>query len=471
MLHKKTIFIISISIISLILLIIIIVNLFSSSNQLPYLITLPLQSSSSFSDISSLLKNNIKTIITASDKKQEIDLFLIPTDYSFFITQQDIFFKNNDNSKINKFSKNFYDYEYSNTIKLLTERQKAVFTQYGFARKAEENFFLCDKDSCDENSLVLKQFKFMLAEDPYDKVSGGIGLNPSDYGENEATNFFNELFRRDYIKNKVWYINYNKKKDNKDLIIGKMPYEVNDKFDKNDFTFFDVKERSWELEMLNIIIGEEDDENQENYIKEKNFVFTQDSSLILGPYEYYQKIKNKFFSKYFSDKQCSERIYESSKLNEYLYLYCSSDISLNDFPPLTIDINNYYKLELTSEDLFVDNGQNLIFLIFTTKEERYSGKWLIGEPFLKKYMPVYDQGHSKIGFYDVMIKSKNSYRAIAIVGFIFFIICSAVLVYLSLYLYRKYKNKKIRQAAMEMRIEEISSKLVEKQAENKDINN
>jgi sensor histidine kinase regulating citrate/malate metabolism len=86
-------------------------------------------------------------------------------------------------------------------------------------------------------------------------------------------------------------------------------------------------------------------------------------------------------------------------------------------------------------------------------------------------MPVYDQGHSKIGFYDVMIKSKNSYRAIAIVGFIFFIICSAVLVYLSLYLYRKYKNKKIRQAAMEMRIEEISSKLVEKQAENKDINN
>ena len=32
-------------------------------------------------------------------------------------------------------------------------------------------------------------------------------------------------------------------------------------------------------------------------------------------------------------------------------------------------------------------------------------------------------------------------------------------------------SKKIRQAAMEMRIEEISSKLVEKQAENKDINN
>ena len=470
MLHKKTIFIISISIISLILLIIIIVNIFSSSNRLPYLITLPLQSSSSFSDISSLLKNNIKTTITASDKKQEIDLFLIPSDYSFFITQQDILFKNNDNSKINKYSKNFYDYEYSNSIKLLTERQKAVFTQYGFARKAEENFLLCDKDSCDENSLELKQFKFMLAEDPYDKISGGIGLNPSDFGENEATNFFNELYKRDYIKNKVWYINYHKKKDKKDLIIGKMPYEVSDKFDKTDFTFFDVKNKNWELEMLNIIIGEEDGENQDNFIKEKHFVFTQDSSLILGPYEYYQKIKNKFFSKYFTDKKCSESIYESSKYNEYLYLSCNSDISISDFPPLTIDINNYYKLELTSKDLFAESDNNLIFLIITNKEEGYSGKWFIGEPFLKKYKPVYDQGHSKIGFYEVMLKSKNKYRAVAIIGFIFFLICSAVLVYLCLYLFRKHKNKKIRQAAMEMRIEEISSKLVEKQAENKDIN-
>ena len=472
MIHKKTIFILLGSLIFIILIILMFVYLFSSNNYIPHLINLPLQTSSSFSDISSLLKNNIRTTITVSDKKQEIDLFLLPSDYSFFLTQQDILFKNNDNTRINKFSKNFYDFEYSNTIKIISDKKKISFAQYNMAKTAEENFILCDKDTCNENSLELKQFKFMLAEDPYDKISGGIGLSPISFIRNEAVNFFNELYEKNYINNKVWYINYDKKNDKRNLIIGKMPYEVDDKFDKNDYIFFDVKDKGLEFEMLNIIIGDDNnDDNQENIIKEKNFVLTPDSSLIYGPYEYYKKIKSIFFSKYFTERKCIENIYESSTLVEYLYLTCNNDISLNDFPPLTIVINKNFKLELTSEDLFTKNNENLFFLFITNREERYSGKWYVGEPFLKKYLPVYDQGKEKIGFYKVIIKYKTSYRIIATVGFIFFIICMGVLVYLGLYLYRKYKNKKIRKAALEMRIEEISSKLVEKNAGNNDKNN
>ena len=462
MFHKKTIFIISFFLTFLIILIIILVSIFSSNNNssLPYLITLPLKSSSVNSDITSLLKNNIKTTITISDKNQEIDLFLIPTDFTLFITQQDILFKNNDNSQINKYSNNFYDYEYSSTCKILTQREKISFTQYSFARKAQDNFILCNKDLCKENSLKLNDFKFMLVEDPYDKVSGGIGLSFNNIRENEDMNFFNELYQRDFIRNNIWYINYNKKNDEKNLIIGKMPYEVDDDFDENDFTFFDIKDKGWELEMLNIIIGNDED-NKDNYIKEKNFVFYQDSSLIYGPYEYYQKIKQKFFSKYFQSKQCIEHMFEF-KLTEYLYISCNSDISLSKFPPLNIDINNYFKFELTKEDLFIKEKKKILFLFITNKEERYSGKWYIGEPFLKKYMPVYDQGQKKIGFYKIIVRNKNKYKILGIIGFIFFSICCLILIYLLLYLYRKYRNKKIRKAAMEMRIEEISSRLVKK---------
>ena len=78
MIHKKTIFILLGSLIFIILIILMFVYLFSSNNYIPHLINLPLQTSSSFSDISSLLKNNIRTTITVSDKKQEIDLFLLP---------------------------------------------------------------------------------------------------------------------------------------------------------------------------------------------------------------------------------------------------------------------------------------------------------------------------------------------------------------------------------------------------------
>ena len=463
-LSRKTIIIISISVISFILILILIISLASSKNNLPNMISLPLKTSHSYNDLSSLLKNNIKTTITISDKNQEIDLFLSPNDYNLFITQQDILFKNFDNSQINKFSKNFYDYEFSSSIKLLSERTKYSFSQYNFARKAQENFNLCEKNSCTENSIKLIDFKFLLAEDPYDKISGGIGLSPSYTFENEVANIFDELYEGKYINKKVWYINYDND-DDKKLIIGKYPYEVDDSFQDIDFTFFDVKGRDWGFEMLNIIIGNDNKENSDNYIKEKNFAFNPDSSLIYGPYEYYQKIKNIFFIKYLSENKCSENIFEI-QLIEYLSLTCDSDISLSNFPPLMIDINNYFKFELTQKDLFFKNGNKQIFLFVTNKIERYSGRWFMGEPFLKKYKPIYNQGESKIGFYNVIVKNQKTYRILGILGFIFFIICTGITIYLCFYLFRKYRNKKIRRAAMEMRIEEISNKLVTKQNEN-----
>ena len=469
MLHKRAIVIISISSISLIILIIVLLVTLNSSNKnnSSNLIILPLQKSSSLSDISSLLKNNIKTTITISDKKQELDLFLIPDDYTLFITQQDIFFKNNDNSQINKFSKNFYDYEYSQSIKILTKREKISFAHYSFARKAQENFILCEKNLINENSVKLNEFKFMLVEDPYDKISGGLGLAPpASFEEIDDTNFCNGLYKDKFISKKIWYINY----DKNNLIIGKNPYDVENKYEKADFNFFEIKKNNWQLEMIKITIGD-DDENEENLIKEKNFIFAPDSSLIYGPYEYYEKIKTIFFTQYFRDKKCSEHILED-KLVEYLYLSCNSDISLSNFPPLEIDINKNFKFELTSDDLFIKNDQNILFLFITNKEKSYSRNWYMGEPFLKKYMPVYNQEEKKIGFYNLILKYKSSYRILGIIGFIFFIIFSAILTYLILYLYRKHRNKKIRRAAQEMKNEEITNKFItENQDEQKNEQN
>ena len=111
MLHKKTIFVILISIISLILVIYLISLIFSSGTNSSNVIILPLQSSTNINDMSSLFNNNLRTTIKASDKNTEVDLFLLSQDFSFFITQKDIFFDNYDKSEINKYSNNFYDYK------------------------------------------------------------------------------------------------------------------------------------------------------------------------------------------------------------------------------------------------------------------------------------------------------------------------------------------------------------------------
>ena len=460
MLHKKTIFLILISLLFLILVIYLLSLIFSSGTNSSHVIILPLQSSTNINDLSSLFNNNLRTTIKASDKNTEVDLFLLSQDFSFFITQKDIFFDNYDKSEINIYSNNFYDYKLSSSIKILSNRTQTTFTKYKYGRQAEEDFALCN-NNCDKNTINLKQFTFMLVEDPYDGVSGGIGLAPNEFIADGAFNLFNELYREKYIKSPVWYIDYHNEGEKK-LIIGKLPYEYSNDYSEDEFEFVNAgtKGALWELEMTKIKIGyEENDENNDNIINDRLFVFRHEYSLIYGPPDYYKKIKNIYFNKYLSN-QCSENTitYQSTK---YLYISCNEDISLEDFPPLVIDISNSLKFELTYEDMFMKDNGKILFLFVTDKKERYfNGKWHIGEPFLKKYMPIYNQKERKMGFYELIKKQKKSYKAAGIVGFIFLIASIGVAIYLSLFLFKRYRKRKIRRAAMEMKIEEISSKLI-----------
>ena len=471
MLQKRTILIIVISLIAIAYIIYLICVMSSSSSNLSHTAILQLQSTTSFSDLSTFFNNNLRTTITVSDKNQEVDLFFSSTDFSFFITQQDIFFNNNENSKINKFSNNFYNYEISSSIKIKSERTQTYFTNYKFGRKAEESFALCSENNCDKNSIKMNNFNFMLVEDPFEKVSGGIGLSPHEFVGDGAINLFNELYRKNYIKNNVWYIEYDENGDKK-LIIGKFPNEVNKKYKFNNFDFFkiDNKGSAWQLQMIKISIGENDNNNDEdnndNIIKYRNIEFKHEFSLIYGPPDYYKKIKNIFFNKYLNNK-CVENTF-TYQLIDYLYITCDEDISLKDFPPLIMDINKNIGFELTYDDLFMKNNGKILFLFFSNKIEKYfNEKWYMGEPFLKKYMTVYNQKELKIGFYGLNKKSKGNYRVAGILGSIFLFISIAIIIYLCLFLFRKYRNRKIRRAALEMKIEEISSKFISNKNENK----
>jgi hypothetical protein len=366
----------------------------SSNIILSNVVILPLQSTTSILDLSSLINNNLRTTITISDKKQEVDLFLSSNDFSFFITQQDIFFENNDNSKINKLANNFYDYEFSSSIEILSDRTQMVFTNYRFARKAKENFALCSKNNCNQNSINMEGFYFMLAEDPVNKASGGIGLGLNEYIGDGAINLFNELYRRKYIENNVWYIDYNKN-DEKKLVIGKYPYDVDKKYKKEDFEFVELENKGnfWELIMMKITIGYVDEykeDSQDNILRDKNIQFLQEYSIIYGSPEYYNRIKNIFFNKYLNN-QCIEKTF-NHQLTDYLYIVCNEDVSLKDFPPLVFYINKNLRLELTYNDLFMKSDGQILFLLISNKIEKYfNGKWYIGEPLLRKYMPVYNQ--------------------------------------------------------------------------------
>ena len=442
--------------------------MFSSSGAVSNLISLQLQSVPLSSDISALFNNNLRTTIKASDKNQDVDLFLLSQDYSFFITQNDKFFENNDNSKINKYSNNFYNYQFSSSLHILSNRTKAAFTKYKFASKAEENFIFCGENKCEKNSINVKNLNFMLAEDPFDKISGGIGLAPLKFIFQGEVNLFNELYNEKYINYPVWFIDY-EENGVKKLVIGKFPYEINHNLNQDNYEFVTIADNGnlWEVKAVKIQIGYDHDNDEEYIIKEKLMIFEPESSSVYGPREYYIKIKNIFFAKFFSNNKCKENTYNHQS-TEYLYISCDDDLSLKDFPPLVIDINNNIRAELTYEDLFIKNNGQILFLFVTDKIEKYSNdKWYMGDPFLKKYKPVYNQKNYKIGFYEVIKKNRTGTKFEAIFSFVIFSITIFVVIYLCLYIFRKYRNRKIRKAALEMKIEEISSKLILNNTENK----
>ena len=85
--------------------------------------------------------------------------------------------------------------------------------------------------------MKMENFNFMLVEDPFDKVSGGIGLSPQEYIGDGAINLFNES-KRD--EESMDYKEIRRSKGNKSVTTESNTETYND---LNENKFNDKKER------------------------------------------------------------------------------------------------------------------------------------------------------------------------------------------------------------------------------------
>ena len=451
---RKKIILFGFCIIIIVLLIFLITTFFKSKKY----ISLPLNIETTINDISSpssLFNNNIRTTIKISSNEQEVDLFLLSKSFSFFITQEDEFFENNEQSSINPYAENFYDDKISSSLKIINNKTKVTYERYLYGKVAQENFFLCTKDNCNSNSIQLKNFKFILTENPMDKISGSIGLNLNEDLREGGINFVNELYRQKYIDYPVWYINY----ENSNFNIGKFPHEVNKKY-KNKNLFFDEVSSSdsnlvsWELQMENLYIGNENLKD----IKKMIFELKPELGLIYGSPKFYKKLKDKFFGHYINETYCHENIFKDGYVG-YYFIYCDESVDISKFPTLKFD--NYYKFnfELSYKEMFKKVENKNLFLFFTDENENYfNDKWKIGEPFLRKYMTVFDQKNKYVGFYLDM--ERKSYGFLNGIGFVLLIIGSIVAMFLCFVAYRKCRLRRIKKAAFEMDVSDKVSGFV-----------
>ena len=127
--------------------------------------------------------------------------------------------------------------------------------------------------------------------------------------------------------------------------------------------------------------------------------------------------------------------------HSYFHYYCKKDTNITLFPPIDF-INNDLNLNitLTKDDLFIDDGEKLLFLIIFGHPQP-----ILGFPIFKKYQFIFNQDTNTIGLYSKIngvpsapvsrshfgpSESKKEYSfkfIISIMFIIIFILCAIIL--------------------------------------------
>ena len=228
---------------------------------------------------------------------------------------------------------------------------------------------------------------------------------------------------------------------------------------------------SWDI-YFNKIYTELNDKEYilDNGVEYFNEVYLNPSSgVIVGTNTYEGFIRNNFFSKLIKEKKCN-RIYK----DDQIFYYCNNNIDIKNFPSIYFyNVEFNYKFELDYNDLFLEKGNFLFFLvIFYNYPEQiqsyfdeYVSRWDFGTPFLRKYFLTFDYDNKYIGFYNNNItmqninsnpndinknnNSKNKYFVIIILV-ILIIIIIFICICICIFIVRKHYVKKRKICANEL---------------------
>ena len=199
----------------------------------------------------------------------------------------------------------------------------------------------------------------------------------------EANSTIQELFCIDYLSN-----DYGK------FIIGQ-----NDdlkQIQKNTgYSFKHIDQYYWEIIFDIISYGDD------AYMVNVPVSFQIELGVIIAPDNYYKFIKKTLFDKYF--QKCREVNVIGT---DYKTFTCDQNIHKQikaEFNDIIFELNNNFTTSLTSEDLFFINkdDNSIIFTVYFYVDGRrlLNNEWVVGEPFFRKNLVVFDINNKTIGLY------------------------------------------------------------------------
>ena len=294
-----------------------------------------------------------------------------------------------------------------------------------------------------KENIKLEEIKFLLAFGLNVIESGvlGLGLFYKNFKIRFA-NLIDQLKEKKIINEKVFYFNFFDN-DNGELIIGNFPYENKSLFlEKNNFESFsvyisDIKEQKYNFLFDNVYFNNEEIESE---IIGDIFI---ESGMIKVDNIYFKKIENSFFKKYVDMNIC-----EKIKLfNGNFSFVCDNKVNIKKFGEIKLKIRKFNFI-LEGKDVFYEFENKFYFLIYYGD---YNQNWIIGKPFFKKYIFVFEPDKKTIGIFKNKI-GKSNFHIFIIVFLFVIIICLISFIFIYI------KRKKIKSKALELDDEEFLNK-------------
>ena len=383
------------------------------------------------------------------DPNQNIQLSACLGEFTTFVISKD-----SDGYKGGTYNKNL-----SRIYKNLAKEERYTFQTFSKGINSIENITI------EDSNFQINDLEFILVteiggnncNEIYCEVltqPGILGFRLAHlYDEFEAvknTNFIPQLKKKKLISSYDFYFNFISENEGK-IIIGAKPHELDNKYMNKVFSPIQTSlvrnnEIDWAISFDKIYYGEESMYNEKSIILRIEFGF------IIGHYYWQAYLLENFFTPLMNENKCFK-----GSANELGYFYyCNSTTDISHFKPFTFSIYEYdYNFTLTKEDLFVKDGDKLLFLMI------FGGMFEIvfGFPFFKKYQLVFNQDLKTVGFYrEINNKEKGtdnnssniSYYIIIIILSIVFL---GLLIY-AIFVYFKTKSQK-KKTALELLNDQI----------------
>ena len=377
----------------------------------------------------SVLLNDIYAKLELGYPLQQIYLRISVNNNDFFLSKENSIFEEKYPKKFGYF---YYTDFKSSTFRYQTDdRGHLFFSHTHFSEYVQDDFvFYLSKKN--DNKILIHNFPFLLAYKVNGPYHGIIGLKGDLIEEDiKRKDIFCSLKNSHLIKNYIWYLKYDKdNKQNGSLIIGNYPHYDDNIFEKGKnkyiaeknfrkvYSLKNSKRRNefWGLTFDNIYLKNITslDYIYEEELNEKecrNMMLNPNLDVIIGSKYYKLRLERLFLNKYLNNKICFQpilRIKKNQEPKSFYYYYCNVSYiekMKNEFMPIIFEHKEFqYNFTLNFEDLYIKKN-NYIFLkiIF---EENQNLDWVLGAPFLSKYLFIFNSDSKEIGFYTKNINSK-----------------------------------------------------------------